>query len=254
MGSWGPPSPLRHELARPYLAARLARRWSVPVTTVVAGAGFGKSTLLAQALRGEAAAPVGIDGWVSCRPGHERDIDLAAGIVAAVGGHPFDGDPLSAVLGVLRAAAPIDVCVVLDDVHLLGGESTAARLLGDVVRGLPANAHLVLAGREPPPIPLARLRAADQVIELTADDLAFTSHEIAHLAADIGRDPRAADGCGGWPALVRVALAAVVTSPPGSPGRRCPRAAVRRPPGPLRPLAGRHGDRRVRQHGGRGAR
>ena len=191
MGSWGPPAPLRHELARPFLAARLARRWSVPVTTVVAGAGFGKSTLLAQALRAEAAAPVGIDGWVSCRPGHERDIDLAAGIVGAIGGHPSDADPLRAVLGALRAAAPVDVCVVLDDVHLLGGESTAARLLGDVVRQLPANAHLVLAGREPPPIPLARLRAADQVIELTADDLAFTAHEIAHLAAEIGRDPRA---------------------------------------------------------------
>jgi DNA-binding SARP family transcriptional activator len=207
MGNGGPPAPLRHELARPLLATRLGRRWSVPVTTVVAGAGFGKSTVLAQALRAEAAAPVGIDGWVSCRPGHECDRDLAAGIVGAVGGHAPDGDPLRAVLGVLRAAAPVDVCVVLDDVHLLGGESTAARLLGDVVRQLPANAHLVLSGREPPPIPLARLRAADQVIELTADDLAFTAHEIAHLAADIGRDPRDADGWGGWPALVRVALA-----------------------------------------------
>ena len=208
MGSWGPPAPLRHELARPFLAARLARRWSVPVTTVVAGAGFGKSTLLAQALRAEAAAPVGIDGWVSCRPGHERDIDLAAGIVGTIGGQTSDADPLRAVLGALRAAAPVDVCIVLDDVHLLGGESTAARLLGDIVRQLPANAHLVLAGREPPPIPLARLRAADQVIELTADDLAFSVHEIAHLAAEVGRDPRHADGCGGWPALVRVALAA----------------------------------------------
>ena len=162
MGSWGPPAPLRHELARPFLAARLARRWSVPVTTVVAGAGFGKSTLLAQALRAEAAAPVGIDGWVSCRPGHERDVDLAAGIVGAIGGPSSDADPLAAVLGALRAAAPVDVCIVIDDVHLLGGESTATRLLGDVVRRLPANAHLVLAGREPPPIPLARLRAADQ--------------------------------------------------------------------------------------------
>jgi LuxR family maltose regulon positive regulatory protein len=208
MGSWGPPSPLRHELARPHLAARLGRRWSVPVTTIVAGAGFGKSTLLAQALRAEAAAPVGIDAWVSCRAGHERDADLAACIVGALGGPSFDGDPLAAVLGALRATAPVDVCVVIDDVHLLGGESTATRLLGDVVRGLPANAHLVLAGREPPPIPLARLRAADDVVELTADDLAFTSQEIAHLAADVGRDPRDADGYGGWPALVRVALAA----------------------------------------------
>jgi len=93
MGSWGPPAPLRHELPRPHLAARLARRWSVPVTTVVAGAGFGKSTVLAQALRAEAAAPVSIDGWVSCRAGHERDVDLAASIVGALGGPSFEGTP-----------------------------------------------------------------------------------------------------------------------------------------------------------------
>ena len=178
------------------------------MTTVVAGAGFGKSTLLAQALRADAVAPTGLDAWVSCRAGHERDTDLAACIVGALGGAPFDGDPLAAVLAALRACAPVDVCVVLDDVHLLGGESTATRLLGDVVRHLPANAHLVLAGREPPPIPLARLRAADDVVELTADDLTFTDQEISHLAAEVGRDPRDADGYGGWPALVRVALAA----------------------------------------------
>ena len=51
---------LTGELARPHLVPRLAARWSVPVTAVVAGAGFGKSTFLAQACRADAVAPPGI--------------------------------------------------------------------------------------------------------------------------------------------------------------------------------------------------
>src|SRR6476659_9009153 len=97
METGGQPSPLRHEVARPHLVERLAQRWSVPVTTVVAGAGFGKSTLLSQALRAEAAAPSGIECWVACRPGHERAADLAGSIIAAVGG-VVTGDPIGATL------------------------------------------------------------------------------------------------------------------------------------------------------------
>jgi LuxR family maltose regulon positive regulatory protein len=39
--------------------------------------------------------------------------------------------------------------------------------------------HLVIASREDPPLPLARLRARDQLIELRATDLRFTSSEAA---------------------------------------------------------------------------
>ncbi len=202
----GPPTPLRHEVARPHLVERLSRRWSVPVTTVVAGAGFGKSTLLAQALRAEAVAPSGIDAFVGCRVGQERAVDLAAAIITAIDGVP-GRDPVLATLASFHRHAPLDVCVVLDDVHLLGGESSAISYLAALIRRLPANGHLVLAGRCPPPVPLARMRANDQLVEITQDDLAFTPAEVGRLAADLGRDPRQANGYGGWPALVRVALA-----------------------------------------------
>ena len=46
----GPPSPLADELTRPQLVRRLALRWTTPVTVVVAGPGFGKSTAMAQAM------------------------------------------------------------------------------------------------------------------------------------------------------------------------------------------------------------
>lgn len=205
----GAPPPLPDELGRPALVGRLAQRWNVPVTVVVAGPGFGKSTSLAQAVRAGAACPVGDDAWLTCEPRHERAADLAAAIVAALDGDQTVRDPLAAILDALRLHAPLDVCLVLDDVHHLGGESSAARLLGDVVRRLPSNAHLVLASRTPPPIPLARLRAAERLVEIGEDELAFDHGEIERLAARLDRP---AGGCAsrlaGWPALVRVCLAA----------------------------------------------
>src|SRR5690606_11025653 len=148
--------------------------------------------------------------------------------------------------------APLDVCLVLDDVHEIPAGSASARLLSEDVRSLPAHAHLVLAGRGSPPgplarltaadrsveigpdellvaaldraalpahahlvlagrgsspVPLARLRAADRVVEIGPDELLFSARERARLAAHLGRDPAVADRYGGWPALVRLALA-----------------------------------------------
>ncbi|HEU4840567.1 MAG TPA: hypothetical protein VFT09_03965, partial [Ilumatobacteraceae bacterium] len=203
----GPP-PLSGELARTHLVTRLATRWNVPVTAVVAGAGFGKSTLLAQACRADTVAPRGIQAWVSCDRHHERADALAGAIVDAVGAPPGGRDPLVATTSALRRLAPLDVCVVLDDVHHLGVQSPGARLLAELVPLLPANAHLVLAARCLPTVPLAKLRAADQLLELTEADLAFTPCEVERLAADCGRPAGVAAAYGGWPALVRVALAA----------------------------------------------
>ena len=203
----GPP-PLCGELARTHLVTRLASRWNVPVTAVVAGAGFGKSTLLAQACRADAVAPRGIQAWVSCDRRHERAEVLAGAILAAVGAGPSGRDPLVATTTALRRQAPLDVCVVLDDVHHLGAESAGARMLAELVPLLPANAHLVLAARALPTVPLAKLRAADLLLELTETDLAFTLREVERLAADSGRPADVAAPYGGWPALVRVALAA----------------------------------------------
>ena len=68
----GLPLPLPDELERRRLLDRLEARWQHPVTVVVAGAGFGKSTLLAQAVRANALEPKGIDVWHGCTPGRCR--------------------------------------------------------------------------------------------------------------------------------------------------------------------------------------
>jgi DNA-binding SARP family transcriptional activator len=203
-----PPLALTGELARPDLVTRLAGRWTAPVTAVVAGAGFGKSTLLAQACRADAAAPPGLQAWVSCTPDHEQATDLAASICASLDAAPGAREPLVATLDALRRLAPLDVCLVLDDVHHVGAGTAGAALLAGLVGDLPANAHVVLSGRVLPALPLARLRAADRLIELGEDDLAFRPGEVERLAAASGRPAAVAAPFGGWPALVRVALAA----------------------------------------------
>jgi LuxR family maltose regulon positive regulatory protein len=186
----------------------LSRRFDVPVVTLVAGAGFGKTTAIAQAMRVNDGAPRGIDAWLACESGDEDASRLSAAIVRTVGLGAGRGDPLDRVVAALDEHAPHAVCVVLDDLHELPAHSAGLALVRQLVAALPAHAHLVLTSRTPLPIPLARRRAAGQVVELTDAELAFTDHEVAGLAALLGLEPGAGAGMAGWPSLVRLALSA----------------------------------------------
>src|SRR5512146_175015 len=62
----GLPRVLDVELPRLRLVRLLEGRWDRAVTLLVAGPGFGKTTVLAQAVRAHQVAPRGIDVWVGC--------------------------------------------------------------------------------------------------------------------------------------------------------------------------------------------
>lgn len=197
------------EVVRGELVRVLGGRFTHPLTLIEAGAGFGKSTLLRQAVRANDLEPVGIDALVVCRPGDENAEQFASAVLAVLGcERDRSVAPLADLVNGLGQFSPIEVCVLVDDVHLLGAGSSAERLLGELVRALPAHAHLVLAGRTLPNIPTARLRAADAVVTLGEPDLSLGDDEVGALAALLGADASAATGLGGWPALVRLALAA----------------------------------------------
>ncbi|HKE74637.1 MAG TPA: BTAD domain-containing putative transcriptional regulator [Acidimicrobiales bacterium] len=198
-----------HDVVRTAVLDLLDQRWDATVTTVRAGAGFGKSIALGQAVRANRAAPRGVEGWVSCS-GCEDPARLAAAVRRAFGTgdapHTAGGPPAQ-VREAAAALAPVDAVLVLDDAEALAGRPGCVALLTDLVRNPPANLHLVLAGRELPALPLARLRAAGEVVDVTEDDLRFGPTEIEALAAALGgRVP--AEDLGGWPALVRLAVAA----------------------------------------------
>lgn len=212
--SAGLPRPLDIEVPRLGLVRRLEQRWERPVTLVVAGPGFGKTTVLAQAVRAHLLAPRGIDVWVSCEAAHEDPVRLAHTLLDAVSAG--DGRTAPGARDVLDAVirkAPLEVCLLLDDVHEIPAGSPGAALLREVAMALPATAHLVLAGREVPELPLARHEAAGELIRIGGADLAFTEVEVSALARRLGRNPSLAAAVQGWPALVRLAFAAGPCAP-----------------------------------------
>jgi DNA-binding SARP family transcriptional activator len=207
LGLAGLPLPLPDEVGRPRLLGRLDARWDHPVTVIQAGAGFGKSTLLAQAVRANAVEPRGIDVWHACTPGDVDGDALGRAVLTALDAPSRYQDPAAQIADTVAAYSPIDVCIVLDDAHEVRPGSSGAELIDRLIRGLPDNAHLVLAARHALPVRLSRLRAAARLVEITQDDLLFTPEETSAMANRLGRDADAAIALGGWPALVRLALA-----------------------------------------------
>jgi ATP/maltotriose-dependent transcriptional regulator MalT len=94
-------------------------------------------------------------------------------------------------------------------------------VLARLVAALRGNAHLVLSGREVPPVDLARLEVQGKVTRLDASDLAFTDDELADFAARRGVPGESLAHSGGWPALAEIAASGRRTSRRASCGRRC---------------------------------
>ena len=181
---------------RSLLIERLARGDLRPVVSVVAPAGYGKTTLLAQwaERNGQAFAWVSLD---------ERDNDpkvllsyVAAALdaVEPVGERVFDAlaspgssvpGPVVSALGFAFSSMTVPVILVLDDVHVLDDHECWAALsvLADHV---PPGSRLVLAGRDAPVLALARLRTADRMLEIGPRDLALTHEEASSLLRNAG--------------------------------------------------------------------
>src|SRR5262249_33882396 len=167
----GMPRALDVELPRLRLVRLLEGRWDRAVTLVIAGPGFGKTTVLAQAVRAHQVAPRGIDAWVSCEPSFEDAACFATALLDAMsvdgrarGPSQRPAPGAREVVGALIRQAPLEICLLLDDVHEIPPGSPGAALLREVARTLPATAHLVLSGREAPDLPLARREAGGEVI------------------------------------------------------------------------------------------
>ena len=169
---------------RPRLTVALAERFQRRLTTVVAAAGFGKTAALALAVENNLLDPMGRDIWLSATP---RDADIehfASGLARALDIDNTGGSDeiLERLHDAIWAQAPNEVAIVIDDAHLIvsgDGRRFLLRLLNE----LPTNAHLVLASRTPLGIPVARLRAHGQLLELTVADLELSDDEVDVLVA-----------------------------------------------------------------------
>ena len=220
-----PPQRSREHLTRQRLLDRLNRGVRKKATFVIAGAGYGKSSLLAE--------------WSESLPSYvwhsldnvDRDpgvflSHLIAGLrtiwpdfgyaAQTVIERPTTPEPAVSMLAILSELEEYLVALpsgerfvlVLDDYHCLqdaAGTNAAMMLL---LQRLPANMHCVLSSRVSPPINTTRVELSGQVNWLNSRDLRFNSAEIAALLGPFqlphNAIRRLSDLTEGWPAAIQL--------------------------------------------------
>jgi LuxR family transcriptional regulator, maltose regulon positive regulatory protein len=192
------PPPRPNVILRPRLIERLNAGLRGKLTLIAAPAGFGKTTLVS-AWIAECDQPV---AWLSLDAGDTEPTRFLAYLVAALQtiaptiGAGISGalqapqpPPIEAILTALLndiTTVPNHFVLVLDDYHVIDGQMVD-QALTFLIEHLPPQLHLVIATRENPPLPLARLRARSQLTELRAADLRFTSAEAAAFLNQVMR-------------------------------------------------------------------
>ena len=105
-----------------------------------------------------------------------------------------------------RSDHPESAVLVLDDIHLLDDDAALVDSLAHFLAALPDWLHVVLLTRRTPKLPVDRLRARGQLVEVHFAELRFSPEEseemLACLQASLEHDEvsAAVDRAGGWAA------------------------------------------------------
>lgn len=210
------PSRPARAVVRPRLVQLLNRGLHRKLTLISAPAGFGKTTLVS-----EWVAACGLPvTWLSLDEADSDPTRFLTYLIAALrtvapgigeGLMPLlqspQAPPVEATLTALLneiTSVPTDFLLVLDDYHVIDNKATVSGDRGSnseaagsrgvdyavafLIEHLPPQMHLAIATREDPPLPMARLRARDQLTELRAADLRFTPSEAASFLNAMGLD------------------------------------------------------------------
>jgi LuxR family transcriptional regulator, maltose regulon positive regulatory protein len=196
---------IQSKLAIPSLRSTLVRRTALVnrlrasetrVVRVVAPAGYGKTTLLAQ----WAARDPRPFAWVSL---DERDNDPAAFLTylaaalksvrridsgvfrAAASGRDSMWSTGVPRLGAALASMPEPIVLVVDDVQELR-DRDCLEVFRPLSKHLRPGSQLVLSGRAEDGLPLARLRTSGQLLEIGRVDLALSDAQASSLLAAAG--------------------------------------------------------------------
>ena len=184
-----PPRPHVELVAREALVERLLQS-SEPLVVVSAPAGSGKTVLLTQWLRAESSP----GAWLRLDGNDNDPLVLLRGLAVALD-QVLGIDPEILQLLQLRRPPLVDrilpelatavagsppFVMVLDDAQLVQNEAAWAHV-GLVLENLPEGAQLVVASRSDPPLPLGRLRARGELLELRFEELAFDRDEALAL-------------------------------------------------------------------------
>ncbi|HET7088089.1 MAG TPA: LuxR family transcriptional regulator, partial [Anaerolineae bacterium] len=186
------PPPRPKVVLRPRLIERMNEALHRKLTLICAPAGFGKTTLVSEWVA-SCGRPV---AWLSLDEGDNDPTRFLVYLVAAL--QTIAANIGAGVLGVLQSpqppptesiltallneitTVPDNFVLVLDDYHVIDSKPVD-NALTFLLEHLPPQMHLVIATREDPQLPLARLRARGQLTELRATDLRFTLSEAAEF-------------------------------------------------------------------------
>lgn len=153
-------------------------------------AGFGKTTLLSEFVA-QLRRPV---GWVSLDKGDNDPVRFWSYLIAACqmvyagagasaqtvlqSPQLLPADTIPTILINDLTSLDRELVLILDDYHVIQNETIHSALFF-LLEHLPIKLHIIISTRVDPPWPLARLRARNQLIEIRAQDLRFTTEEAA---------------------------------------------------------------------------
>jgi len=204
------PHPRQSLVTRMDLLSRLDECFKHSLTLVCAPAGYGKTTLLTSWIQntrvGITVSPTSTSSnqklfsWVSLDTEDDDPLrflsylaasleDIQPGIFEIVQPHlnTFPAPPLPSILTLLinnlnRLSS--QVVLILDDYQFISSTAIHDSIVF-ILDHLPTNLHLLIATRSDPPIPLARLRARNQLLEFRAEDLRFSETEAVEFLNQI---------------------------------------------------------------------
>ena len=153
------------------------------LTLISAPPGFGKTTLV-QSWIASVGRPV---AWLTLDQTDNDPQRFLRYLYAAMARaddrlEPLDSDPTparsTALIALVNSIVAIEepLILVLDDYHVIRSSEVHA-FVSELLAHQPTNLHIIIATREDPPLPLARLRAREQISDVRQRDLRFDRDE-----------------------------------------------------------------------------
>ena len=201
---------------RDHLLSRLAETSETPVLMVVAPAGYGKSTLLADWTAHDQRP----SAWLTLDTRHNDPVVMLGAIASRLDEIEPIGECVFAPLSTPRSGVSSVVLprlhealmnrdkpfvLVLDDLHLVQNQDCVEPLFA-IAQSLRAGSQIAIASRMEPQLPLGRMRADRLLAEMGANDIRMDLDEATQLLAACGLDVRPdlaealVDRTEGWPA------------------------------------------------------
>jgi LuxR family maltose regulon positive regulatory protein len=222
--------PVRHASVRKSHTIAALCGSTNPVASVIAPAGYGKTTLLGQ----WATDDIRSFAWISIDQGDDDGLTLLRHIATAIhrvepiASSVFDAlsGPVDNIwtrlprVGNALAALREPIVVVLDDVHAISN-ATSLNVIAALVDYVPPGSQLVLATRDQAALPLARWRARGMLTEIGRVDLRLDDAEADLLLKGAGvvlgpsEVAELTDETEGWPAGLYLAALSIRSGAPG---------------------------------------